>query len=110
MQCHAALRGVDGNAHRADETDREEYPQKLAAIPVHERHAIAGLHAQSKQAVGGAMNVAQHLLPRKFLVFELEPGFARMLLHAQSDQLLNRSLYTRHLLPPSRSAKCGRSC
>src|ERR1039458_1201128 len=110
MQCHAALRGVDGNAHRADETDREVYPQKFGAIPHHDRHAITGRDAQSKQAVGGAMNVAQHLLPRKFLVFELEPGFVRMLLHAQSDQLLNRSLCTRHLLPPSRPAKCDRSC
>src|SRR5208282_3960929 len=110
MQCHAALRGVDGNADRAEETDREMYPQKFGTIPHHDRDSVAGRDAESQQAVGRAMNVTQHLLPRKFLVFELEPGFAWMLLHAQSDQLLNRSLYTRHLLPPSRSAKCGRSC
>ena len=74
MQRGAALRGVDGHAHRADETDREVNPDELGAIAHHQRDALAGLDSQREESVGSALNIRQHLLPGKFRVVVFEPG------------------------------------
>src|ERR1019366_1104164 len=104
MQCHTALRSVDGHAHRADETDRMMDPEELGTIAHHDRDAIAGHYAQVEQSVGGAQDVAQHFLPGKFQVAKLEPGLARMLPDALSDELFERSLCTGHRLGSSSAA------
>src|SRR5208282_1070675 len=97
MQRGAALRGVNGNADGADKSDGKMKPEKFRPVAHHDRDALAGMDTQFEQAIGGALDIVEHLLPGETLVLELEPDLARVLRDAMPDQLLDRSLKTRHV-------------